>query len=333
MAPTARQLAEELCDLTTRVAQLDARVQGLPAPRQKKRRGATPQALAALEKSLPFKLPPSVREFLSVTNGLEWNGEHLKVIASTSCLGGPVVEKHLKEWTLRTRGARPKGTVVGWNPFANALLTLETHLKPKDGEFAVRFMEKDTSKVHTFATFTRFLASLVEEQRKEALELQKALGSDESGPETFEGVLTGAAELLRRTRGKNAVWKKLAEDVEHVTELVSMLEFNSPPDAAELKAITGALRRLGLHADADALEDMAKSAKRIGISAWEEEAPLELTGLTENAWRVLFGRLDLPDEVDVWLRAGLRIAIRGEHGTRSRGGDDDEEDDVDEDDA
>ena len=126
-----QKLTEDLWTLDVEIEACHARADGRPPPELRRRRGASAAAIAALEKRLARPLPPSLRTFLETSNGMTLHHEYLKVLGSSSAIGGKELRKHMEGWCTRMRAPLPRGTVIGWDPYANSLLLLDTHAKPR----------------------------------------------------------------------------------------------------------------------------------------------------------------------------------------------------------
>jgi hypothetical protein len=287
---------------------------------------ATAKELAALEKRMGVPVPPSYKALLLAGNGGRVAHECIQAFGSTTEIAGPAVATHMEGWHHRTREPMPKGTVIGWNLYANSLLLLDTHLKPKaNGEYSVRYWARSSEEEHRYPSFAAFLEELVEGFRVEASELGQRI-EDARGPATFSALLENAASML--TSGKNgrkAAWKALGKDLEIVVEFMEALELAAFPSKSEKKTVSAALRRLGVPMFADELE--AATPANDGLLSLQ----IEMHGCFEYIWRVLFGRFDLPDNVASWLRWGMYIAIRGDEEAGIGPGLDDDDDDDDDD--
>ncbi len=319
-------LMEEFWALNVKVGQLQkAATEFQPREVPKRPRAATPKEIAALEKKLAVTLPPSFKAFLLASNGAAVAHANIQALGSTTELKGPALAAHMERWQHRTRHALPKGTVIGWNPYANSLLILDTHLKPKaGGEYTVRYWAISPENEHRYPSFAAFLEDIVEEFRVEANELAQQV-DDSEGPASFAALLERAASMLSEGKnGKRAAWKGLGKDLNEVVEFMEALELAAFPDKAEKKAVSAALRRLGVAMMADELD--AASPRDDGVF----DLQVGMAGCLEYVWRVLFARFDLPDDVDSWLRWGMHIAIRADEefgGGRSDDDDDDDDDD------
>ncbi len=174
-----RQLLKDILETSTEVARLsgDSAVPSLRAP-------ASPETIASLEAALGLPLPPSYREFLEITDGVEHFNAGFELLGALQMLG-PGYEAEVKRlrqqaWDAGQRGPI-EGIIIGLLPGSHSFVFLDRSRPSGNGEFHVVYWAFEAlGNAPTFREFLVFWSTVI---REVLANIQASIANDkEAGP-------------------------------------------------------------------------------------------------------------------------------------------------------